>query len=125
MTYCALSLSLSYCILSCPDHVRYLADDNAAADEAAAAVCPLYEFAPVAEFWRRQARLPTCQYPALVRLARKVLAAPATSVFSERLFSEFGLIYEERRSRLTPANGEKILFLHHNYNKGIDMKFRR
>ena len=33
---------------------------------------------------------------------------------SERLFSEFGNIFEEKRSRLLPETGEKLLFLHHN-----------
>ena len=36
-------------------------------------------------------------------------------MYSERLFSEFGDIYEAKRSRLLPSNAEKLLFLEHNY----------
>ena len=39
----------------------------------------------------------------------------AASVYSERLFSEFGNLYEDKRSRLLPRNSSKMLFLHHNY----------
>ena len=48
-------------------------------------------------------------------LAQKVLGTPASSVYSERLFSEYGNIYESTRSRLLPKTSEKMLFLHHNY----------
>jgi hypothetical protein len=57
------------------------------------------------------------QFPTLAKLARKYLATPASSVYSERLFSEYGNIYEEKRSRLLPQTGEKILFLHHNLHR--------
>lgn len=56
-------------------------------------------------------------FPLLSKLAKKYLSAPATSVYSERLFSEAGNIYEETRSRLLPRNAEKLLFLHHNLDK--------
>ena len=65
------------------------------------------------EFWRDRQR----EFPTLAKLARKYLATPATSVYSERLFSEYGNIYEQTRSRLLPRNGEKILFLHHNLKR--------
>jgi len=48
-------------------------------------------------------------------MALKHLPTPASSVYSERLFSEFGLIYEKKRSQLLPMNSSKMLFLHHNY----------
>jgi len=47
-------------------------------------------------------------------LEKKFLATPASSVYSERLSSEYGNIFEEKRSRLLPKSGEKVLFLHHN-----------
>jgi len=56
-------------------------------------------------------------FPILSEMARKFLSAPATSVYSERLFSEMGNIYEETRNRLLPKNAEKLLFLHHNLKK--------
>ena len=61
-------------------------------------------------YWRRNQRV----YPTLAFLARKYLAIPATSVYSERLFSEFGQIYQKNRFRLRPETSEKILFLHQN-----------
>jgi len=47
-------------------------------------------------------------------LAKKFLSTPASSVYSERFFSEYGNIFEEKRSRLLPKSGEKLVFLHHN-----------
>jgi len=47
-------------------------------------------------------------------LAKKFLATSASSVYSDRLFSEYGNIFEEKRSRLLPTTGKKLLFLHHN-----------
>jgi len=51
----------------------------------------------------------------MFKMALKHLPTPASSVYSERLFSEFGLIYEKKRSQLLPMNSSKMLFLHHNY----------
>lgn len=56
-------------------------------------------------------------FPILSGMARKFLSAPASSVYSERLFSEMGTIYEETRNRLLPRNAETLLFLHHNLQK--------
>ena len=56
-------------------------------------------------------------YPTLALLARKYLAVPASSVYSERLFSEYGNLYEKKRSRIRPAIAEKVLFLHHNWRR--------
>jgi len=56
-------------------------------------------------------------YTHLVRLARRYLSAPPSSVFSERLFSEAGNLYEQKRNRLLPKTGEKLLFLHYNLKK--------
>ena len=57
------------------------------------------------------------RFPYLAKLARKYLATPASSVYSERLFSEYGNIFEEKRARLLPKTGEKLLFLHHNIKR--------
>ena len=62
------------------------------------------------DWWKQH----TGQFPYLCVLAKKFLATPASSVYSERLFSEYGNIFEEKRSRLLPTTGEKLLFLHHN-----------
>lgn len=55
--------------------------------------------------------------PNLTKISKQYLSAPASSVYSERSFSEMGNIYEEKRSRLTPQNAEKLLFIHHNLKK--------
>ena len=53
-------------------------------------------------------------YPNLTKFAKVYLSAPCSSVFSERLFSEAGLVYENKRNRLLPANAENLVFIHHN-----------
>jgi len=42
------------------------------------------------------------------------MATPDSSVYTKKLFSENGNIFEEKRARLLPTTGEKLLFLHHN-----------
>ncbi len=44
----------------------------------------------------------------------KYLSCPPSSVFSERLFSEAGYVYEEKRNQLKPENAEMLVFLKHN-----------
>ena len=63
------------------------------------------------DFWRSQRN----GLPTLYKMALKHLSIPASSIYSERLFSEFGNLYEKKRSRLLPKNSSKMLFLHHNY----------
>lgn len=53
-------------------------------------------------------------FPKLARYAQMYLCGLASSVYSERLFSEAGNLYEEKSKRLTPEKGEKLIFLHHN-----------
>jgi len=50
----------------------------------------------VLDWWRRNQEI----YPNLSRMARDFLAIPATSVPSERIFSEAGQIITSRRNRL-------------------------
>lgn len=52
--------------------------------------------------------------PTLSTLAKVYLSAPASSIDSERLFSEAGNVYEPKRNRLLPENAERLIFLHHN-----------
>ena len=61
--------------------------------------------------WRKlnHHRLPT-----LSCLAKKFLCIPATSVPSERLFSNAGTIVDRRRCSLDPNNVDCLLFLHSN-----------
>ena len=67
----------------------------------------------VAQFYREHER----KFPLVAELARRYLSAPVSSVYSERLFSEMGQVYERKRSRLTPKNAEGLLMLHHNMLK--------
>lgn len=60
----------------------------------------IHEWSPVATFFRKYEKL--CCFPLVCQLAKNILSAPATSVYSERLFSEMGSIYEKKRSRLRP-----------------------
>jgi hypothetical protein len=52
------------------------------------------------------------QYPLLAKLALKLLAIPATSAPSERVFSTAGLTIAKDRARLDPANAGELIFLH-------------
>ena len=54
------------------------------------------------------------QYPNVSKFAKVYLSSPGSSVYSERLFSEAGIIYDEKRNRLLPSNAEKLVFIHHN-----------
>ena len=62
------------------------------------------------DYWRSR----QVEFPHLAQLARKFLATPCSSVYSERVFSELGNIYSDERSRLSPEKAEQLLFLHHN-----------
>ena len=42
------------------------------------------------------------------------LAAPPTSMPSERLFSVAGDVISEHRTRLNPDNAEKLIFMNYN-----------
>lgn len=54
-------------------------------------------------------------FPVLGELARAILAIPATSSPSERVFTEAGLILNVKRSRLSPVHLNKMMFVHDNY----------
>lgn len=55
------------------------------------------------------------RYPILAKIARRYLSATATSVPSERLFLQAGIVYEEHRNRILPENAETLLFIKGNY----------
>lgn len=55
------------------------------------------------------------QYPAISKVARMILAIPATSAPSERLFSHAGLTITNDRARLTPDVASDLIFLHDAY----------
>lgn len=62
------------------------------------------------QWWSRN----SSRYPEMSRIAKVYLCCPASSVYSERLFSEAGNIYETKRNRLRPDRAETLVFLHHN-----------
>ena len=55
------------------------------------------------------------RFPILAQLAKRFLSGTATSVPSERLFSQAGIVYEEHRNRMLPQNAETLLFIKGNY----------
>ncbi|XP_030765200.1 zinc finger BED domain-containing protein 1-like [Sitophilus oryzae] len=61
-------------------------------------------------FWSANENL----FPALFKMHKKYLCAPATSVPSERIFSKSGIITNSRRNRLSAKNLNQIIFLNTN-----------
>uniref|UniRef100_A0A914L1R5 HAT C-terminal dimerisation domain-containing protein n=1 Tax=Meloidogyne incognita TaxID=6306 RepID=A0A914L1R5_MELIC len=59
-------------------------------------------------YWRNKTLWPNLQ-----QMAKIYLAAPPSSVESERVFSTLGGIYKPKRTSLKEENAKKQLFLHH------------
>jgi hypothetical protein len=68
-------------------------------------------FDDILHWWKQQ--LDT--FPNLAKLAQGILAVPATSAPSERVFSIAGLVLQAKRSALAPHRVDKIIFVHNNY----------
>lgn len=54
------------------------------------------------------------RFKTLAPMAKKFLCPPPSTVPSERVFSEVGIIYDSRRSRLTGHHAQQLCFLHYN-----------
>jgi len=64
----------------------------------------------ILQFWNEhQTRLQV-----MADIAKQLLAVPATSTSSERVFSVCGAVFTERRCRMTATNLEKLVFLKYN-----------
>ena len=63
------------------------------------------------DMWAKRER----DYPHVAKLARRVLAIPATQAQSERMFSSAGMIVNKRRSQLDPENVGLMVFLRSNW----------
>lgn len=68
------------------------------------------------EYWKNNKE----RYPALAEVAKRYLSAPPSSVPSESLFSETGIIDSNRRRRLLSDRLEMLTFIKHNL---VSMKF--
>lgn len=55
-------------------------------------------------------------FPTLAKLARLVLAIPATSAAAESAFSISSCVITAKRSKISPFKASQILFIHDNYN---------
>ena len=64
-----------------------------------------------AQWWKKH----TDMFPTLSKIANRVLAVPASSVPSERVFSVGGTLVSKKRSRLTPGHVEMLLCLNKNW----------
>ena len=64
----------------------------------------------VLSWWQDNSR----RLPLLARLARKILAIPASSATSERVFSTAGEICSERRTNLSVTNIEMLVYMKEN-----------
>ena len=70
-------------------------------------IAPTAEAKDIAVFWKRKKDL----FPRLYKLARSILAVPATSASSEREFSAAGFLLNEKRSRLKSETVESLLLI--------------
>jgi len=59
-------------------------------------------------WWKAKA----CMFPRLAKLAKRVLAIPATSASSERTFSRAGLAVTEKRTNLDADSVTDLLVIH-------------
>ncbi|KAL4119444.1 hypothetical protein QTP88_012253 [Uroleucon formosanum] len=66
----------------------------------------------ILDFWSKQ----TLRFPYLSKLARQVLAIPASSASSERSFSVAGRVIEQRRSCIDGSTVDAILFLNSHFS---------
>ncbi|KAJ8980512.1 hypothetical protein NQ317_007932 [Molorchus minor] len=62
------------------------------------------------DWWQKNSQ----RFPKMAAIAKIYLCCPASTVYSERLFSEAGNVYETKRNRLLPDRAEHLTFLHHN-----------
>jgi hypothetical protein len=69
----------------------------------------------VLAWWKAQAS----QLPLMAEMARKVLAIPASSSSSERVFSTSGDVVTAKRTNLDPATVERLVFYHDNWQKVV------
>lgn len=101
--------------------IRFLCSDSDAAPQAVndfdaylcAAVVDGRIDVNILDWWAKN----QSTYPATAIVAHHMLAIPATSVQSERLFSATGRLISKLRSRLLPETAEMLVFL--NKNNGL------
>ncbi|KAF0297603.1 putative AC transposase [Amphibalanus amphitrite] len=70
-------------------------------------LAPGSEGQDILSYWRGKEN----ELPLLAKVARSILAIPASNTSSERSFSVAGRVIEERRTRLAPDSVDALLFL--------------
>ena len=68
------------------------------------------------EWWKENSG----NFPQMSKLARCYLAARASSVDNERIFSGTGKLLEPKPNRLSSAKGSMLAFLYHNMQNNFD-----
>jgi hypothetical protein len=71
-------------------------------------------------WWRAQSP----NLPLLAEIARKILAIPASSSSSERVFSSGGNVVTTQRMNLDPSTVERLVYIHDNYQKVTIKKWK-
>lgn len=59
------------------------------------------------------------EFPTLQKIARWLLAIPASEASDERVFSDAGYVMKPRTTSLNPGTLSEMVFVHQNANLGV------
>lgn len=107
--YLALTLTARSLQISTGGNTAGTAQPLSGESQSRGAVPVVPEF-DVLEWWSENEK----EFPTMAKLARKLLAIPASSASSERAFSAAGNAVSQRRTALDPQTVNDVLFVHSN-----------